>query len=122
MGAVIAGGGAVGVLAPSVLLDFGRSLLNPTALYVVAALRVVFGALLLWLARLSRMPRTVRVIGIIIVIAGLLTPVFGVERSAAVFTWWSNQDPLLVRIPAAVAVMFGAFIVYVLSHGRRIAA
>jgi hypothetical protein len=68
------------------------------------------------------MPKTVRLIGIIIVVAGLLTPVFGVERSTAVFTWWSNQDPLLVRVFAAVAMIFGAFVVYVLSHGRRVAA
>jgi phage shock protein PspC (stress-responsive transcriptional regulator) len=39
-----------------------------------------------------------------------------------VFTWWSNQDPLLVRISAVVAVIFGAFVVYVLSHGQRGAA
>jgi len=122
MAAMITAFGAVGVLAPSTFLNFAKPLLNPIALYVVAAVRIIFGALLLWVAADSRMPKTVRVIGGVIVIAGLVTPLFGVERSAAVLSWWSTQDPLLVRAAAAVLTIFGAFVIYVLSWGPRHAA
>lgn len=116
MAAMIAAFGAVGVLAPSTFLNFAKPLLNPTALYVVAAVRIIFGALLLWVATESRMPKTVRVIGAVIVIAGLLTPFFGVERSEAVLNWWSTQDLLLVRGAAAVLTLLGLFVIYALSR------
>ena len=122
MAVMIAAFGAVGVLAPATFLNFARPLLNPTALYVVAAVRIIFGALLLWVAAESRMPKTLRVIGVVLVIAGLVTPLFGVERSEAVLNWWSTQDPLLVRAAAAVLAIFGAFVIYVLTRGRRLGA
>jgi hypothetical protein len=122
MAAIIAVLGAVGIIAPSAFLNFARLLLNPTALYVVAAVRILFGALLLWVASESCMPKTVRVIGIVIVVAGLLTPLFGVERSETVFNWWLSQDPLLVRAAGAVLTILGAFVIYVLGSGRRVAA
>ena len=122
LAAIIAVYGAFGVMAPSAFLNFASSLISPIALYVVAAVRIIFGALLLSVASVSRMPRTVRVIGIVIVIAGLVTPFFGVEHSEAVLSWWSSQDALLVRAAAAVLMIAGAFIVYVLSNGRRVAA
>ncbi len=122
MGILIAAIGVVGIAAPLVLLEFGRSLQTPSALYVVAAVRIIFGAVLLWVAGASRMPRTLRVIGIVIVVAGLLTLFFGVERSQAMLDWWSSQGLLFMRAWAGVAVIFGLFIVYAVTSPRRAAA
>ncbi len=44
LGLAIAAIGTLGVVAPSALLEFGRSLQTTNALYVVAGVRVVFGA------------------------------------------------------------------------------
>ena len=122
MGILIAAIGVVGIAAPLVLLEFGRSLQTPSALYVVAAVRIIFGAVLLWVAGASRMPRTLRVIGIVIVVAGLLTLFFGVERSQAMLDWWSSQGLLFMRAWAGVAVILGLFIVYAVTSPRRAAA
>jgi hypothetical protein len=119
IGAVIAGIGVVAVVAPSVLLDFGRSLLSSNGLYAIAAVRVAFGVLLLLVARLSRMPITVRVIGAVIIINGLVTPLFGIERSEALLNWFSIQGPAFVRVMATFAIAFGAFIAYVVSPRRH---
>jgi len=62
------------------------------------------------------------VIGAVLIIAGLAPPFFGVERSEAVLNWWSSHDPLFVRGVAAVLMGIGAFVVYVLTNGRRVAA
>ena len=107
---------AVGVLAmafPSVLLDFGRSLQSPGALYVVAVARIAFGAILVWAASNSRTPRTLLVLGIFIVIAGLVTPFFGVDRSRSIFDWWLTQGSFFARAWPIVAIAFGIFIAYV---------
>ena len=119
IGVVIVGIGVIGVVAPSRLLDLGRSLLSTNGLYAVAAVRVAFGLLLLFVSALSRMPRTLRVIGVLIIINGLATPLFGVERSEALLNWFSIQGPTFVRLIAIFAMAFGAFLVYVVSPRRH---
>lgn len=119
VGLAIAGLGCVGLLAPSLLIEFGNSLLTETGLYIVAGVRVAVGLLLLFAARRSRMPRALRALGIVIIIAGLITPLFGVERSASMFNWLSAQGPALVRMVAIVAIALGAFIVYAANPRRR---
>ena len=114
--------GAVGVFAPSVLLDLGDSLLTPTVLYSAAAVRVLFGAVLLWVAPVSRTPKTLRVIGALLVFAGVFTPLVGIEYSRGVLDWLLTQGPLFTRVWAGVAVLFGLFIVYALTGSRHFAA
>jgi hypothetical protein len=120
LGLIIAAIGVLGVVAPSVLLEFGRTLQTANALYIVAAVRVLFGAILLWVAPVSRTPKALRVLGVFIVIAGALTPFFGVERSRAMFDWWSTQGSFFTQAWAIVAVLFGLFIVYTVSPPRRL--
>jgi hypothetical protein len=122
MGVLIAGIGIVGIALPSVLLEVGQSLQTQGALYVVAAVRIVLAAVLIWAASASRMPRTLRVIGIIIIVAAFLALLFGVERSQAMLSWFSSQGPLFMRAWASVAVLFGVFIVYAVNTPRRAAA
>jgi uncharacterized membrane protein len=122
LGLLIVAIGVLGVATPSVLLEFGRSLQTTNALYIVAGVRVIFGAVLLWVAPPSRTPKILRVLGVLIIVAGMFTPFFGVERSRAMFDWWSTQGPLFTRVWAIVAVVFGLFIVYVITSPRRSAA
>ena len=113
LGLVVATIGILGVAAPSVLLEFGRSLQSAGALYVIAAVRIGFGAILIWAASNSRTPRTLLVLGVLIIIAGVATPFFGVERSRTVFDWWSTQGSFLTRVWPFAAIGFGLFIAYV---------
>ena len=119
VGIAIACLGMIGVAAPSLLLDLGRSLLTESGLYAVAGVRVAFGLLLFFGARRSRLPQALRVIGVVIIIAGLATPFFGVERSAAAFESFSSHGLVFVRVVAMFAVAFGAFVVYAMSPGSR---
>jgi uncharacterized membrane protein len=119
MGFIIAGIGVFGVAAPSVFLEFGRSLQTPNVLYIIAAIRIIFGAVLLWVAPVSRTPKTFRVLGVLIVVAGVLTPFIGIERSRAMLDWWLTQGPLFMRAWAGVAIVFGLFIVYAITTSRR---
>jgi uncharacterized membrane protein len=122
MGFIIAGIGVVGIAAPSVLIQFGRSLLTPNGIYIIVAVRVIFGAALLWVAPGSRTPKTLRALGVLILIAGVLTPFIGVERSRALLDWWLTQGPLFTRAWAGLAVVFGLFIIYSITAPRRSAA
>jgi hypothetical protein len=122
MALIIAAAGVVGVISPSLVLELARSLLTPGALYVVAAVRITFGIVLVSVASASRLPKTIKVLGIVIIVAGVLTPFFGVERSQAVFDWWSSQSALFMRAWSGLAVICGLFVIYALTPGRRSAA
>jgi uncharacterized membrane protein len=110
--------GAVGVATPSVLLDLGDSLITQTVLYIAAGARAFFGAVLLWVAPASRAPKTLRVIGALLILAAVLTPFFGVERSREMLDWLLNQGPMFTRAWAGVAVALGLFIVYANTNPR----
>ncbi len=112
LGLVVAAIGVLGFTAPSTLLEFGRSLQSAGALYVVATVRIAFGAILFWAAPDSRSPRTMRVLGGLIILAGVATPFFGVERSRNVLDWWSTQGSFVARAWPGAAVVLGLFIAY----------
>jgi hypothetical protein len=110
--------GLVGLVAPGVLVTIGQHSVTPAGLYVVAALRVVIGLVFLGAASPSRMPRTLRVIGIVALVAGLTTPFLGVERARAIMSWLLAPGPVVVRLLALLAVAFGAFIIYAVGNTR----
>ena len=118
IGFAFAAMGFVGVAVPSLVLELGQSLLTPTVLYVVAALRIGIGLVLVQVAPESRHPKALRIVGVLIVIVGVLTPFFGVERSRAIIDWWSGQGQLLVRLSAGLAASFGLYIVYSVTSPR----
>ena len=122
IGLVVGAIGLVGVVAPSFVLEIGRSLLTPTALYVVAALRICIGVVLVRVAPASRLPTVFRIVGIFVIIAGVLTLFLGVERSSAILDWWSNQGPSFMRLCLALPMALGLFIVYALTSSRRATA
>lgn len=110
--------GVWGLVAPAALLAFARTLMTTEALYLVAAGRVIIGALLLLVAPVARTPRTLRVLGTVIVIVGVATPFFGVERSRVMLDWWVAQGASMTQTVASVAICLGLFLLYTLSTSR----
>ena len=82
-------------------------------LYAALVFRVIFGTLLIAAADQSRSPKVVLTLGVITVIAGLGGFFVGLDRMRALARWWSRQSPLTVRAWSLVAIVFGAFLVYV---------
>jgi hypothetical protein len=119
VGVLVAITGLIGMVLPSLLTEFGESLQTLGALYVVAVIRIVFGAALLGVAPDSRTPRTLRTLGIVSITAGLVAPILGVEGFQAIFIWVSGQGPWFVRACAGASFIFGIFIVHVVGAPRR---
>lgn len=121
VGLIIAAIGILGMAAPMVFLDVTAFTLTQVGLYVAAALRVAIGLVLITAAASSRLPRTLRILGALIVVGGVFTAFLGVERARAMVDWWSAQGPIFMRGWAALAMIFGLFIVYAVAP-RRLAA
>jgi hypothetical protein len=117
--AVVITVGVVGLVNPATLLAVGQSVITPVGLYVIAGVRIGIGVVLLVAASTSRMPRVLRLAGAVVVIAGIATPIFGVERSRAVLEWVTAQGPALMRGDGLLAMALGAFMIYAIGPLRR---
>jgi len=113
--------GIAGAARPAGLMTIGYYLVTPFGLYVVAALRIGIGLVLVLAASASRAPNTLRILGAMILVAGLVTPFMGVDRARAMLDWWAAQGPLFIRLSSCVAIAIGAFITYVIAARRRAA-
>lgn len=111
-GLVVAAIGVLGVAAPTVLFETSSFLLTANGLYAAAAFRIVVGLVLVLAAATSRMPRTLRILGILIILGGIITPFVGVDRARAIVEWWATLRPWFMRAWAVLAVALGSLIIY----------
>jgi uncharacterized protein YjeT (DUF2065 family) len=102
--------GLTGVLWPEGLMQLATYSFSKTGLYVVAAVRVIFGGLLFFAASATRTPKTIRVIGLVVVIAGIATAVISPERADLMKTWLLSRGPDTLRIAACFPVAVGIFV------------
>jgi len=111
--------GVLGLAAPKALPGWGAHLITPGALYVIAVVRVIVGVVLIEAAKKSRMPTTLRVFGVVAIVAGLTTPLLGVGGAHAVLEAWLAARPLVVRGFAVLMVGVGFLIVRAAGDARR---
>lgn len=118
VGLLIAGLGVLGILAPADWIALVNGMQSPPGLYIAAAMRVFAGAVIFLSARTSRMPRTLRIIGAVIFVGGILTPFVGIWVAHVIRDAWGLGGPAAVRGWGAIAMMLGAFLFYA-SMPRR---
>jgi hypothetical protein len=121
-GLCIASFGAVGILAPSAPLWIAQHFVNSGAFYVIAAVRVAFGLALISVASASRAPKTLRVLGCLILIAGITTALTGLvamERARAIIEWWLQQGSDVVRLTGVLILALGGFVACACAPARR---
>ena len=107
--------GLTGVLAPDRFMTICQYSVTPIGIYVAAALRIGIGLVLAWVAPVSRAPKTLRIFGVIAVIAGVTTLFIGTERAQAILEWW-DQGPSCMRLWAGLPLVLGGFIAYAILH------
>ena len=116
--------GGVGILAPSGLVWIAQYTVTSGAFYLIAAVRVAFGLVLISVASASRAPKSVRVLGYVILIAGITTALTGllaIGRARAIIDWWFQQGIGVVRLTGVLALALGGFIAYACAPARRAA-
>ncbi len=109
---LIAAFGAVGVVSPTRFIAVVRSFETPAGLYLAGAIRVVFGIALYFSAPASRAPELMRVLGIVITVVGVATPLLGRSRRATRVLSGTGLD---VRGWACLAVVLGLLLAFAIS-------
>ena len=89
--------------------------LTLSMLLAIGALRIGYGIVLSGAASTSRMPRTVRFLGVIFILAGIITPMIGVENIRALVDGFYQDDVWILRMGSVFALMMFGFIVYALA-------
>ncbi len=112
LGIVLLGG--VGALSPPAFLAIVRRLTSLQGFYILAILRIAFGALLYLAAPVSQMPKLIEVTGIVVFVSGIVTPFFNHRRYRKVIEWWSAGGDAYIRIWAACAIVFALLLAWLL--------
>lgn len=102
--------GLTGVLCPSGLMGVAKWTFSPTGIYTGAGVRVLIGALLIVAAGATAMPKTVRVIGAIIFVAGTFTALMSVETAQRMAAWFFDNGEDRVRMMACLPLAVGLFL------------
>jgi hypothetical protein len=116
--------GAIGFVTPSALVRIAQHFGTPKDWYVLGAVRLAVGVLLLSVAKTSRTPRVLRIVAFVPLLAGLgalATPFLGVERAQATLEWWSRLGPAYLRLSAIPLLVLGGLIAYACVPLRRAA-
>ena len=114
--------GAVGIIAPSGLVRIAEHSVTSGVFYVIALVRVAFGLVLISVASGSRAPKTLRILGCLILIAGITTALMGlmaIERAHAIIEWWLQQGSVVVRLTGIPVMALGGFVAYACAPTRR---
>jgi len=123
-GLFIATVGAVGVLAPSILVWIAHHSETTAAFYFVATVRIAFGLVLISAASTSRAPNAVRVLGYVILVAGIVTGLMGllgIGRGRAMIESWVQQGAGVIRLTGVLLFALGGFIAHACAPVRRAA-
>jgi hypothetical protein len=107
--------GVIGLFAPHRLFAIAQFTTTPTGLYVVAAVRLGIGAVLLGVAPRSKFPKILRVLGVLALIGGIATLFLGSDRAHAIVNWVETFGTVLVRSFGVFALLIGSFIAYAIS-------
>lgn len=114
--------GVVGLIAPSRLIVVLRSWQNPRGLYLISAFRLLLGTSLFLAAARSKAPNGLRLMSALLILSGLATPLFGVERFRQIVSWLEVRNPVFIRFGSSIAVGIGLWLAYlVVPQSKRVA-
>ena len=108
--------GVAAAVAPDTVIASSRYMVSPVGIYAAAALRSGIGVALLLVARGSRAPAILRIMGLALLIAGLTMPILGVD-SAKERIEWEAKHMMFLRMEGVLFAWAG-FVVYKLSKPR----
>ena len=106
--------GVLGVAAPARAVEMARRFSTRHGMYIAGALRLAMGVILYSVAPASRAPDGLRVVGAVVIVAGVVTFFLRPERFVGLLDWWEAKGPALVRLQGAFAIVVGSSLAWLL--------
>ena len=107
--------GLFGGLVPSAFIWIAQHVVTSGAFYVIATIRVAFGLVLISAAAGSRAPKTLRVMGWVILLAGIITALMGLlamDGARSMVEWMLQRELVVLRLMGVLVLSIGGFIAY----------
>jgi len=110
IGALIVAIGLLLLINPDKLKTVLYKMIDKDKLYVAAVLRVAFGVVFIMVAQETRLPNVTTGLGVFFILAGVIIPIMGKTRIAALATWWIARGNAIIRLWSVIAIALGVFI------------
>ena len=107
------------LFAPATFMALAERFMSPRGLYLAGAIRLFVGAVLLSAAAGSRAPIVLRVLGAIVIVAGIATLFIGVDRAQTMVQTLTGFGPWAVRALGLVVLAVGVVITAVVRPVAR---
>ena len=112
--AAIATMGVLTIVKPALVHDWTRLLADKVGMWIATAIRAVVGLGLLAAASESKAPMLLRLLGLLILILAILTPVLGLDRHRRMIDWWLARRRTVQIMCGTAAFVFGVGLIYVI--------
>ncbi|MCW8963808.1 MAG: hypothetical protein OQL16_08435 [Gammaproteobacteria bacterium] len=105
--------GIIIIINPETIFGvFKKHIENPWLHILAVVVRLVLGALLVYLSDISRFPLAIEIIGWLSIVAALFFAVIGRDNFIKIINWALSLTKPLGRIGGILAAFFGGFLVY----------
>lgn len=106
--------GVLTIVKPALVHDWTQLLADKAGMWTATAIRAVLGLGLLAAASESKAPMLLRLLGLLILILAILTPVLGLDRHRRMIDWWLTRRRTVQTMCGAAAFVFGVGLIYVI--------
>lgn len=104
--------GGVILIAPAPVRTLMQSLHSPRAIYATIGVRLAIGAFFVFASDACRWPAAIGTLGVVVLAAGFAGVFVGVGRVRLLLRWFNRLPDAVWRLLSALAIVFGAFVVY----------
>jgi len=111
--------GVAGIVSPDSVTTVRRQYFaTPVGLYAATAVRIAMGLVLILVARVSRAPKSLRMLGAAMCAQGFAATLLGLDRAQAILEW-EVMHPVLLRAGAMVALASGGFLAFAVAKSSE---
>lgn len=104
-----------GIITPDRMMALRRLYFTPGGLYLIGAVRVAMGVVLILAAPGTRWPNTLRALGALMCMQAVAANIFGLERARAILEW-EGMHTALLRAGAVVALVTNGFVAFAVTQ------
>jgi hypothetical protein len=102
------------IVTPTRAHELARLFMDKTGMWVAAAIRAVFGLSLTAAASESKAPPVLTVLGLLILLFAIVTPILGLDRHRRLIEWWIAQPRMMQISSGVVSFIFGILLIYLI--------
>jgi len=109
------------LIKPLIIFGWIENNMEKTSLYVTAiVVRLVFGILFIVVARESKYPGLIKIVGYIFIIAAIILMITGQERFQNFISSVIPEFKPFAPVSGLLAIAFGGFLIYAFSRNKEL--